>query len=131
VFRLLFHRVRPVFVFDGGAPALKRSTNIARRHRREVQNASMRKTAEKLLMAHLKKRALTAAIESKQAKKQAAKQAKLVGKESKRSKKTAVATESGPTVVSPSPTGLCSSVVFQMECGHSLSADCNILLQQV
>ena len=29
--RLLFHRIRPVFVFDGGVPALKKRTLIARR----------------------------------------------------------------------------------------------------
>ena len=29
--RLLFHRVRPVFVFDGATPALKKRTTIARR----------------------------------------------------------------------------------------------------
>ena len=29
--RLLFHRVRPVFVFDGSTPALKRRTTAARR----------------------------------------------------------------------------------------------------
>ena len=29
--RLLFHRVRPIFVFDGATPPLKRRTTIARR----------------------------------------------------------------------------------------------------
>jgi len=53
--RLLFHRVRPVFVFDGTTPALKRSTQISRRRRKEAQQGVMRKTAEKLLMNQLKK----------------------------------------------------------------------------
>lgn len=53
--RLLFHRVRPVFVFDGATPALKRHTAIARRRRREVQQGVVRRTAEKLLVAQLKK----------------------------------------------------------------------------
>ena len=29
--RLLFNHIRPVFVFDGGTPALKKRTTIARR----------------------------------------------------------------------------------------------------
>jgi hypothetical protein len=52
--RLLFHRVRPVFVFDGATPALKRSTHIARRRRREAQEVQLRKTAQKLLLNRLK-----------------------------------------------------------------------------
>ncbi|KAK9904154.1 hypothetical protein WJX75_005482 [Coccomyxa subellipsoidea] len=56
--RLLFHRVRPIFVFDGATPPLKRRTTIARRRRREQQTAKVRKTAEKLLLAQLKKYAL-------------------------------------------------------------------------
>lgn len=31
--RLLYHRIRPVFVFDGGTPQLKRKTVVARRRR--------------------------------------------------------------------------------------------------
>ncbi|KAL0021716.1 hypothetical protein WJX79_006455 [Trebouxia sp. C0005] len=56
--RLLFHRIRPVFVFDGATPALKKRTTIARRRRREEQSAKLRKTAEKLLLIQLKKHAL-------------------------------------------------------------------------
>ncbi|KAK9819017.1 hypothetical protein WJX74_004467 [Apatococcus lobatus] len=59
--RLLFHRIRPVFVFDGATPALKRRTTIARRRRREQQTAKLRKTAEKMLMAQLRKHALSQA----------------------------------------------------------------------
>ena len=55
LFRLLFHKVRPVFVFDGATPALKRMTHIARRRRREAQEVVLRKTAEKLLFNQLKK----------------------------------------------------------------------------
>jgi XPG N-terminal domain len=54
--RLLFYKIRPVFVFDGATPALKRLTVAARRRRREVQGAQLRKTAEKLLMSKLKAR---------------------------------------------------------------------------
>ena len=47
--------MRPVFVFDGATPALKRATNAARRQRREAQQVVLRKTAEKLLLNQLKK----------------------------------------------------------------------------
>lgn len=56
--RLLFNKVRPVFVFDGATPALKRLTTAARRRRREEQSASLKRTAEKLLLNQLKKHAL-------------------------------------------------------------------------
>ncbi|KAL2320099.1 hypothetical protein Fmac_029068 [Flemingia macrophylla] len=52
--KLLFLRTKPVFVFDGGTPALKRRTVIARRRHRENAQAKVRKTAEKLLLNHLK-----------------------------------------------------------------------------
>ena len=52
--RLLFHCVRPVFVFDGATPAIKRRTVIARRQLREQAGAKLRKTAEKLLLSRLK-----------------------------------------------------------------------------
>ena len=51
--KLLFLRTKPVFVFDGGTPALKRRTVIARRRQRENAQAKIRKTAEKLLMNHV------------------------------------------------------------------------------
>ncbi|KAL1352877.1 DNA repair protein UVH3 isoform X2 [Arachis hypogaea] len=52
--KLLFLRTKPAFVFDGGTPALKRRTVIARRRQRENAQAKVRKTAEKLLLNHLK-----------------------------------------------------------------------------
>ncbi|CAN6321023.1 unnamed protein product [Urochloa humidicola] len=56
--KLLFLRVRPVFVFDGATPALKRRTLAARRRHRDAAQAKVRKTAEKLLLSHLKSRKL-------------------------------------------------------------------------
>lgn len=54
--KLLFHRIRPVFVFDGGAPALKARTLAARRKiRSEGTDASLRKTAQRILASQLKK----------------------------------------------------------------------------
>lgn len=46
--------MRPVFVFDGGTPTLKRRTLIARRRRKEAAGVKLRKMAEKLLLAQLK-----------------------------------------------------------------------------
>lgn len=54
--KLLFHRIRPVFVFDGGAPALKARTLAARRKlRSEGTDSSLRKTAQRILASQLKK----------------------------------------------------------------------------
>lgn len=39
VLRLLFYRIRPIFVFDGGAPQLKRRTVLLRAQRRATQAA--------------------------------------------------------------------------------------------
>lgn len=52
--KLLYLRTKPVFIFDGGTPALKRRTVIARRRQRENAQAKIRKTAEKLLLNQLK-----------------------------------------------------------------------------
>ncbi|KAK3283757.1 hypothetical protein CYMTET_8569, partial [Cymbomonas tetramitiformis] len=56
--RMLFHRIRPVFVFDGATPALKRRTTALRRRLKEKQSAKIRKTAEKLLLNQLKTRVI-------------------------------------------------------------------------
>ncbi|KAK1291939.1 DNA repair protein UVH3 [Acorus calamus] len=56
--KLLYLRARPVFVFDGGTPALKRRTVAARRRSRDAARAKIRKTAEKLLLNQLKARRL-------------------------------------------------------------------------
>ncbi|KAG7632849.1 Helix-hairpin-helix motif class 2 [Arabidopsis suecica] len=52
--KLLFLRTKPIFVFDGATPALKRRTVIARRRQRENAQTKIRKTAEKLLLNRLK-----------------------------------------------------------------------------
>ncbi|RRT76349.1 hypothetical protein B296_00030179 [Ensete ventricosum] len=51
--KLLFLRTKPVFVFDGATPALKRRTVAARRRHRDSARAKIRKTAEKLLLNHV------------------------------------------------------------------------------
>ncbi|KAI1317364.1 DNA repair protein rad2 [Mortierella claussenii] len=56
--KLLYYNVKPIFVFDGGTPALKRLT-IQERRKRKKQDANMvKRTAEKLLAAQLRLRAL-------------------------------------------------------------------------
>ncbi|GAB4854795.1 hypothetical protein Ancab_023380 [Ancistrocladus abbreviatus] len=62
--KLLFLRTKPVFVFDGGTPVLKRRTVIARRRQRENAQAKIRKTAEKLLLNQLKTMRLKELAES-------------------------------------------------------------------
>ena len=64
--RLLFHNIRPVFIFDGATPALKRRTVVERRRRREQQGLRVGKTAEKLLLNQLKQHALADFVEAQQ-----------------------------------------------------------------
>ncbi|XP_038903932.1 DNA repair protein UVH3 isoform X2 [Benincasa hispida] len=72
--KLLFLRTKPVFVFDGATPALKRRTLIARRRQRENAQAKVRKTAEKLLLNHIKVMRLKELAEDIQNQKQQRKQ---------------------------------------------------------
>lgn len=51
--KLLFFGVRPVLVFDGPAPAIKRRTLQQRRRVRESGAAALRRTAEKILLAQM------------------------------------------------------------------------------
>ena len=55
--KLLFFGIKPVFVFDGGAPALKRQTINARRQRREGRRDDAARTAGKLLAVQMHRRA--------------------------------------------------------------------------
>ncbi|EGO51432.1 hypothetical protein NEUTE1DRAFT_70166 [Neurospora tetrasperma FGSC 2508] len=51
--KLLWYGIKPVFVFDGGAPALKRATIQARRRRREGRRDDATRTAGKLLAVQM------------------------------------------------------------------------------
>jgi DNA excision repair protein ERCC-5 len=55
--KLLFFGIKPVFVFDGGAPALKRQTISARKSRREGRREDAVRTAGKLLAVQMQRRA--------------------------------------------------------------------------
>ncbi|NXO60421.1 ERCC5 protein, partial [Aramus guarauna] len=63
--KLLFFRIRPVFVFDGEAPLLKRQTLAKRRQRKEVAMSDSRKTTEKLLKTFLKRQVIKTALTGK------------------------------------------------------------------
>ncbi|XP_015788132.1 DNA repair protein complementing XP-G cells homolog [Tetranychus urticae] len=51
--KLLFYKIKPVFVFDGGAPALKRQTIEERRLRRENILAKAKSNVNKVLQSYL------------------------------------------------------------------------------
>lgn len=53
--KLLWYGVKPVFVFDGGAPALKRATLQSRRRRREGRREDAARTAGKLLAVQMQR----------------------------------------------------------------------------
>jgi DNA excision repair protein ERCC-5 len=55
--KLLWYGVKPVFVFDGGAPALKRATLQGRRRRREGRREDAARTAGKLLAVQMQRMA--------------------------------------------------------------------------
>jgi DNA excision repair protein ERCC-5 len=54
VAKLLFYRIKPVFVFDGQTPELKKKTIARRRQRHDHQAANLRQTAQRILINHLK-----------------------------------------------------------------------------
>ncbi|KAI4653968.1 hypothetical protein J4E93_001736 [Alternaria ventricosa] len=69
VCKLLFIGIKPVFVFDGGAPALKRQTINNRKSRREGRREDAVRTAGKLLAIQMQR----AAEEEEKRRKEAAK----------------------------------------------------------
>ncbi|KAF9947666.1 DNA repair protein rad2 [Mortierella alpina] len=56
--KLLYYNIKPIFVFDGGTPALKRLTILERRKKKRHDENMVKRTAEKLLAAQLRLRAL-------------------------------------------------------------------------
>ncbi|EIN09779.1 PIN domain-like protein [Punctularia strigosozonata HHB-11173 SS5] len=53
--KLMYYGIKPVFVFDGGAPALKRSTLTERKNKKNGAAASHQQIAEKLLAAQMRR----------------------------------------------------------------------------
>ena len=58
ILKLLYNKIKPVFVFDGATPALKMQTVRNRRKIRERQEVNLKKQAERILMARLKQHAI-------------------------------------------------------------------------
>src|ERR1700733_867698 len=54
--KLLYFGIKPVFVFDGGAPVLKRQTVLERKRRREGRREDAVRTAGKLLAVQMQRR---------------------------------------------------------------------------
>lgn len=55
--KLLFYEIKPVFVFDGAAPILKKSTTKRRQQRRQDREETARATANRLLTLQLQRMA--------------------------------------------------------------------------
>ncbi|KAK8741502.1 hypothetical protein OTU49_002250 [Cherax quadricarinatus] len=60
--KLLFYRIRPVFVFDGGVPYLKKQTLASRKLRRDVAASKAKQVRERLLKNLLKSQAVRKAL---------------------------------------------------------------------
>lgn len=56
--KLLHFRIKPVFVFDGGVPVLKKQTLASRRQRKETAAKRAHGTSQKLLMNYLRQQAV-------------------------------------------------------------------------
>lgn len=54
IVRLLATRIKPVFVFDGAPPALKKQTLVERRRARGRADVKVQRLAEKLLLNHVR-----------------------------------------------------------------------------
>ena len=56
--KLLFYRIKPVFVFDGAPPQLKRETLARRRLRRSKESRGAKAASEKILTNYLQRQAV-------------------------------------------------------------------------
>lgn len=52
--KLLYYNIKPVFVFDGAAPEIKRKTIARRRRQRDLASENVQRMAEKLLLLRMK-----------------------------------------------------------------------------
>ncbi|CAG8716021.1 9245_t:CDS:2, partial [Gigaspora margarita] len=76
--KLLFFNIKPVFVFDGGAPELKRQTLVERRKRRIGKTNELQKIAGKILANQIQMRAIKNIEKSKSDKSRNDSQEKII-----------------------------------------------------
>lgn len=106
--KLLYYGIRPVFVFDGPAPNLKRYTIAQRQKQREQYRSSLTRTAERLLLQQLK-------LSSMQALRKKLQQDKNKGKEAdgeptkKRKRPSLTRTESNASISTDAPSPMTPS----------------------
>ena len=65
ILKLMFHRIRPLFVFDGATPQLKMKTIQERRRRRNANDSSKHTNAQKLLLSIVRKNLLEEKLQGK------------------------------------------------------------------
>jgi DNA excision repair protein ERCC-5 len=58
ILKLLYHRIRPVFIFDGQTPLIKKNTTNLRRKFRDTGDQDKKALARKILLSQLRQRAL-------------------------------------------------------------------------
>ncbi|KAL8287077.1 hypothetical protein RQP46_004083 [Phenoliferia psychrophenolica] len=68
IMKLLFHGIKPVFVFDGDAPILKKRTVAERKRRKAGSSDNAKRTAQKLLSAQLRQIAANNALQKERLK---------------------------------------------------------------
>lgn len=64
--KLLFYRIKPIFVFDGGIPMLKKQTLAHRREQKEIAAEESDRISDKILKNLLKQQLLKEAVQKKE-----------------------------------------------------------------
>jgi DNA excision repair protein ERCC-5 len=67
ILKLLFHKIKPIFVFDGATPTLKLRTVQARREKKSGHERDQRLVAQRILMSQIKQNLIKAKMKNKDA----------------------------------------------------------------